>query len=97
MSRINYPSPYVITQDRVGSDLVFENITSQCNGSRTTFTLNQAADVERIFVYYNGLLSNIDISSTTETTFTLGFAPFAEDTLQVIYSVKGNPLNEDNS
>ena len=44
MSRINYPSPYVITQDRVGSDLVFENITSQCNGSRTTFTLNQAAD-----------------------------------------------------
>jgi hypothetical protein len=96
MSRINYPSPYVITQDRVGSDLVFENLTSQINGSRTTFTLNQAADVARIFVYYNGLLSNIDISKTTETTFTLGFTPLADDTLQVIYSVKGNPITEDN-
>ena len=96
MSRINYPSPYVITQDRVGSDLVFENLTSQINGSRTTFTLNQAADVARIFVYYNGLLSNIDISNTTETTFTLGFTPLADDTLQVIYSVKGNPITEDN-
>ena len=96
MSRVNYPSPYVITQDRVGSDLVFENLTSQINGSRTTFTLNQAADVERIFVYYNGLLSNIDISSKTQTTFTLGFTPLADDTLQVIYSVLGNPLNEDN-
>ena len=92
MSRINYPSPYVITKDRIGSDLTFENLTGQVNGSRTTFTLNEAADTDRIFVYYNGLLSQIDITGTTETSFTLGFAPLVGDTLQVIYSVKGNPI-----
>ena len=78
MSRINYPSPYVITKDRVGSDLTFENLTGQVNGSRTTFTLTEAADTDRIFVYYNGLLSQIDITGTTETSFTLGFAPLVE-------------------
>jgi hypothetical protein len=90
MSRISYPSPYIITSDKVGSDLVWEDLTSQCDGVRTTFTLSQEADSDRIFVYYNGLLSNIDIDSTSDTSFTLSFAPYAEnDTLQVVYSLKG--------
>ena len=43
MSRINYPSPYIITSDRVGSDLVYEDVSSQINGSRTVFNLAQEA------------------------------------------------------
>tara|TARA_A100001201_G_scaffold93462_1_gene81312 strand:- start:2244 stop:2531 length:288 start_codon:yes stop_codon:yes gene_type:complete len=94
MSRINYPSPYVITKDRVGSDLVYENVSSQINGSRTTFNLAEEADTERIFVYYNGLLINADVDSFSDQSFTLTFTPSSPDNLQVIYSIKGDPINE---
>ena len=95
MSRVSYPSPYIITRDTIGSDLRWEDLSSQCDGVETTFTLSEAADTERVFVYYNGLLNNPDITSRTETTFTLDFAPEAVDSLQVIYSVKGNPQGVD--
>jgi|TARA_R100000482_G_C5038695_1_gene107354 hypothetical protein len=94
MSRVNYPSPYVITKDRVGSDLVYENVSSQINGSRTVFNLAQEADTERIFVYYNGLLINADVDSFSDQSFTLSFAPASPDNVQVIYSIKGDPINE---
>tara|TARA_R100000734_G_C3318708_1_gene113204 strand:+ start:5126 stop:5416 length:291 start_codon:yes stop_codon:yes gene_type:complete len=94
MSRINYPSPYVITRDRVGSDLVYEDVSSQINGSRTVFTLTQEADSQRIFVYYNGLLINADADSFSDQSFTLSFAPLAGDNVQVIYSIKGEPITE---
>lgn len=95
MSRVSYPSPYIITKDTIGSDLRWEDLSAQCDGSNVTFTLSEEADPERIFVYYNGLLNNPDITASTETTFTLDFAPYAEDSLQVIYSVKGNPQSVD--
>lgn len=94
MSRISYPSPYVITRDRVGSDLVYEDVTSQINGVRTVFTLNEEADTERIFVYYNGLLINADVDSFSDQSFTLNFTPETPDNLQVIYSKKGDPIVE---
>jgi|TARA_R100001591_G_C4344260_1_gene181437 hypothetical protein len=91
MSRVSYPSPFIITKDTVGSDLEYENLSSQINGSNQTFTLTKAADEEKIYVYYNGLLNNPAISARTETSFTLDFAPSSPDTIQVIYSIKGNP------
>lgn len=91
MSRISYPSPYIITNDTIGSDLKYENLSSQIDGATSTFNLSEAADVERVFVYYNGLLINPDVTSTTETSFTLDFTPSSPDSIQVIYSVKGNP------
>jgi len=94
MARINYPSPYIITKDRVGSDLVYEDLTSQIDGSRTTFTLDAEADSNRIFVYYNGLLVNADVDSFSDQSFTLAFTPESPDNIQVIYSVKGDPVNE---
>jgi hypothetical protein len=94
MSRINYPSPYIITSDRVGSDLVYEDVSSQINGSRTVFNLGQEADSARIFVYYNGLLVNSDVDSFADQSFTLSFAPLSGDNIQVIYSIKGEPIVE---
>lgn len=94
MSRISYPSPYIITKDRVGSDLVYEDVSSQIDGARTTFNLDQEADTERIFVYYNGLLINADVDSFSDQSFTLSFAPSSPDNVQVIYSIKGDPINE---
>ena len=92
MSRINYPSPYIITSDRVGSDLVYEDVSSQINGSRTVFNLAQEADSARIFVYYNGLLVNSDVDSFADQSFTLSFTPLSGDNIQVIYSIKGDPI-----
>ena len=95
MSRVSYPSPYIITKDTIGSDLKYEDLSSQCNGSRTTFTITTPADQEKIFVYYNGLLNNPSISSTTETSITFDFAPETNDSIQVIYSEKVNPVGTD--
>lgn len=91
MSRISYPSPYIITKDKIGSDLVWEDLTSQIDGARTTFNLDSEADSDRIFVYYNGLLINADVDSFADQSFTLSFAPESPDNVQVIYSKKGDP------
>ena len=61
---------------------------------RTVFTLNEEADTERIFVYYNGLLVNSDVDSFADQSFTLNFTPETPDNLQVIYSKKGDPIVE---
>ena len=63
-------------------------------GERTVFTLNEEADTERIFVYYNGLLVNSDVDSFADQSFTLNFTPETPDNLQVIYSKKGDPIVE---
>ena len=95
MSRVSYPSPYVITKDTIGSDLEYEDLSDQIDGSNRTFTLTKSADEEKIYVYYNGLLNNPSISSRSETSITLDFTPDSPDSIQVIYSVKGNPQGTD--
>ncbi len=67
-------------------------MSSQINGSRTVFNYAQDADSARIFVYYNGLLVNSDVDSFADQSFTLSFTPLSGDNIQVIYSIKGDPI-----
>jgi len=69
MSRVSYPSPYIITKDTIGSDLRWEDVSSQIDGVTASFTLSEPADEEKIFVYYNGLIVNPDIIARSETSF----------------------------
>ena len=95
MSRVSYPSPYIITKDTIGSDLRWEDVSSQIDGITASFTLSEPADEEKIFVYYNGLIVNPDIIARSETSFTVDFIPASPDNVKVIYSVKGNPQGVD--
>ena len=84
MPRINYASTF--TDQRV--KLETENLTSQINGSRQTFTISRPFFSTRLYVYYNGVRQQVgyNITIASDTTFTCDFTPETGDTLFVDYS-----------
>jgi len=65
-----------------------ENLTSQINGSRTTFTVQEEYKTGSLRVYYNGVrqIEDETFSETTSTTFTLTFTTIAGDYLSIDYT-----------
>ena len=81
MPAINYPSFF----DKNLLNIQTEDLSSQCNGVATTFTVSTPFDQGKIFVYYNGIRQQIGngITVSSTQTFTTSFTPAADDTLYV--------------
>jgi hypothetical protein len=81
MPAVNYPSVF----DKNVLNISTEDLSNQCNGSNTSFTVSVEFDEGKIFVYYNGIRQQVgdDITVTSSSTFTTGFTPASNDTLFV--------------
>ena len=64
-----------------------ENISSQCNGSTTSFTTSTKFIVSTLKVYWNGMrqFKDVTITITNNQTFTTSFTPANNDYLFVDY------------
>ena len=69
------------------SDMTKENISSQCNGTRTTFTLNANFESSSLRVYYNGIRQTGAFSIVSDNQFQLSFTPQSGDLLEVDYVI----------
>ena len=67
------------------SDMTKENISSQCNGTRTTFTINANFESDSLRVYYNGIRQTGAFSIISDNQFELSFTPQSGDLLEVDY------------
>lgn len=65
-----------------------QNVTSQINGSRTTFTVQEEYKTGSLRVYYNGVrqIEDETFSETTSTTFTVTFQTITGDYLSIDYT-----------
>jgi hypothetical protein len=95
MPRVQYPSPFVITADHYGSDLIYQDLTSSCNGSRTVFTVSEEYRENSLYIFFNGLLQRLEQEVTQDAAnsqFSLSFTPTSNDTLVAIFQPKDLPL-----
>ena len=66
-----------------------ENLTSQCDGTTQSFTINVAYKAATLQVYWNGLQqTSTEITEDTQTTFSTNFTPTNDDTLVVVFIEK---------
>lgn len=65
-----------------------QNVTSQINGTRTTFTVQEEYKTGSLRVYYNGVrqIEDETFSETTSTTFTVTFQTITGDYLSIDYT-----------
>lgn len=65
-----------------------QNVTSQINGSRTTFTVQEEYKTGSLRVYYNGVrqIEDETFTETTSTTFTVTFQTITGDFLSIDYT-----------
>lgn len=70
-----------------GTTLKEADLTSQINGSRTTFTMPENYQFGTLRVYYNGIRQRTDdtITETSQSTFTTSFTALSGDVLIVDY------------
>ena len=75
------------TTTTTGSNMQQQNLSSQCDGSRTSFTVQEAFDGDSIRVYWNGIRQQLGetITVTSSTTFTTTFTARSGDYLFVDY------------
>jgi hypothetical protein len=85
--QISFGGPF---QQLEGSDLKSTDLSSQINGSRTTFTISEQFVDTQLFVFLNGLFqgppNGSEITVNTSTTFTISMTPLPGDSLTVVYS-----------
>ena len=64
-----------------------ENISGQCNGARTSFTVSSRFQSSSLKVYWNGIrqFAGVSITVTALNTFTTNFTPSEGDYLFVDY------------
>jgi len=67
------------------SNMTKENLSSQCNGTRTTFTTNANFDSDSLRVYYNGIRQTGAFSIVSDNQFELSFTPQSGELLEVDY------------
>lgn len=81
-------SGFIYTVSEGGEEMKKENLTSQINGSRTTFTVSEEYKTGSLRVYYNGVrqIENETFSETTSTTFTVTFTTISGDYLSIDYT-----------
>ena len=81
-------SGFIYTVSEGGEEMKKENLTSQINGSRTTFTVPEEYKTGSLRVYYNGVrqIENETFSETTSTTFTVTFTTISGDYLSIDYT-----------
>jgi len=76
------------TTTTTGSTMQQQNISDQCDGSTTSFTVQEAFDGDTIRVYWNGIRQQLGetITVTSSTTFTTTFTPDVGDHLFIDYN-----------
>ena len=68
--------------------IVFDDLTSSCNGERTQFSTSQNYDANSLVAYINGLRQRQNaIGQVGANSFTLPDAPLTGDVLEVRYTV----------
>jgi len=67
-----------------------EDLTSQIDGTKTTFIVSEDYKTGSLRVYYNGVrqIEDVTFSETTASTFTLNFQTEIGDYLAIDYTPK---------
>lgn len=67
-------------------DYKIKDVSSQVDGSTTSFNVSPAYKTDTLQVYHNGLLQlPEDITETSSTVFETSFTPNNDDNLVIIY------------
>jgi len=79
---------FIYTVSTGSEEMKKQNVTSQINGSRTTFTVQEEYKTGSLRVYYNGVrqIEDETFSETTSTTFTVTFQTITGDYLSIDYT-----------
>ena len=79
---------FIYTVTTGSEEVKKENLTSQINGTRTTFTVQEEYKTGSLRVYYNGVrqIEDETFTETTSTTFTLTFQTITGDYLSIDYT-----------
>ena len=79
---------FIYTVSTGSEEVKKENLTSQINGTRTTFTVQEEYKTGSLRVYYNGVrqIEDETFTETTSTTFTLTFTTITGDYLSIDYT-----------
>lgn len=79
---------FIYTVTTGSEEMKKQNVTSQINGSRTTFTVQEEYKTGTLRVYYNGVrqIEDETFTETTSTTFTLTFQTITGDYLSIDYT-----------
>jgi len=79
---------FIYTVSTGSEEMKKQNVTSQINGSRTTFTVQEEYKTGSLRVYYNGVrqIEDETFSETTSTTFTVTFTTITGDYLSIDYT-----------
>ena len=79
---------FIYTVTTGSEEVKKENLTSQINGTRTTFTVQEEYKTGSLRVYYNGVrqIEDETFTETTSTTFTLTFTTITGDYLSIDYT-----------
>ena len=93
MAAANAPNPaddygdvVVAARRSVRAGLIRESLTSQVDGSTTTFSTSGSYYTGTLRVYWNGQVQAIDdITEESSTTFSIGLTPDAGDAIEVEY------------
>lgn len=66
-----------------------QDLSSNCDGSTTTFTVSSTYKSGTIEVYWNGLQqTTAEVTESSDTTFTTSFTPQSGDNLVAVYIEK---------
>jgi len=79
---------FIYTVSTGSEEMKKQNVTSQINGTRTTFTVQEEYKTGSLRVYYNGVrqIEDETFTETTSTTFTLTFTTITGDYLSIDYT-----------
>jgi hypothetical protein len=79
---------FIYTVQTGAEEVKKENLTSQIDGSKTTFTVSEDYKTGSLRVYYNGVrqIEGETFSETTSSTFTLTFQTISGDYLAIDYT-----------
>jgi len=81
---------FIYTNTTSGEEMKKEDLTSQIDGTKTTFIVSEDYKTGSLRVYYNGVrqIEDVTFSETTASTFTLNFQTAIGDYLAIDYTPK---------
>ena len=82
--------PFVFIMVSSGGDMTKQNLTSQVNSERTTFTISGTYETNSLRVYFNGVrqVQGEHFSEVTDQSFSTNFTPQTGDFLNVEFVSK---------
>ena len=81
---------FIYTNTTSAEEMKKEDLTSQIDGTKTTFIVSEEYKTGSLRVYYNGVrqVEDVTFSETTASTFTLNFQTVTGDYLAIDYTPK---------